>query len=768
MTQREVAETQVVDFLLKSMYGFPFKSFDKHDRVKCAVHRISQRFVGMKDVAWVLRTSNVMHVKSPMGSGKTTMFLELLNSYERVLILSSRRSYSDYMCTVVPGLVNYQEVNGSITADKYPRIIIQVQSLRRIKNIKSETTFAQWDMVYIDEPHSVFQEVVSGVTSLEERRCIPAIMRRVVSNIPTVIITDAGLAPWHIRATHKYLLSSLSNRSQACFVNERMPANRRVKVFDSCLLSCTTFSKSFIPTLKKALGKEDSMLMDAEFFFMSKNASAAKNLFLTLVARAYTNNSSNGTGDIGQYLVRVLTVYKENAVVVCNTKAQALMVADFLKSSRVLQEDEIVLLTGDTSADIKNSFMLNPQAYLTNKRCLVHTTCISVGVDLNFEWAKQTFLIVDYLSSKHTPTVMAMFQAMGRCRKSTETNVFVQGRRNYPSDKKMECQNIQAAHISCVLNKTTRLDATHQRVITEATSGFGVDSYCTEFLPGTDEDDLEAAVAIMNKLERSCNGCPRMFSDVILTLMKRTFQEGDTVYRGSLEWEKSYKFLAKESDAETAVDSCRKLFTKTITKYTTMTLTSFSDMFRETNRKDRETVLNDILSVLHLFTGNFASAFSIIRRLDKDTLKKWAAHYKKLQFVEPSGAVDLMNYDSEVSSSVDADALIDKVTYRLFKNNREITSSFQDFKECVAATHRLMDTGLGNDNYDAVQTITRALVDEYEIQSDRESALKAVATATGLVLYKDNCGDLNAPYRLILPQTNLRADIHKMCAMLLL
>lgn len=751
LTPGAVVRTPVVDYLVKRLYGFPFNSVD--DVVSnCETHYLNQKYVGSEDVAWALNTSNVLVVKSPMGSGKTTMVRDIISRHERVLIISSSRAFSDFMCTIVPGLVNYQDIKGSITADKHPRVIIQVQSLRRIKRIHTETTFAQWHMVYLDEPNGCLHQVTSSLLTPAERRIIPKYFRKVMSNIPTVVVTDAGLAPWHLSSIRHHLLSGLYNRPMTCFINRYKPATHRIRVFDKCMMSCHTYTKSFIPRLKSALGKEDSLIMDLECFLLSKHGSVARDLFISVVRSAYKDNPTKETGDICHYLYRIVKERKENAVVVCNTKNQANLVAEYV--SRVIGKHKVVLMTGDTSSDQRTAFMTNPEIYLQGKRCLIHTTCISVGVDMNFEWATRSFLMIDTMSYHHTPRIVDMFQAIGRNRCSTEINVFVNGRRSYPT--------------STMLNGDG-YDSDHMKLVTGMTNDWcgqpTMPSGDTRVYDDIEEDGLEEAVVSMEKMEKVCNNSPRLFFDVFMTLLSETMQKGSVTIREPQSWQTMYEFFSKDAEINMAVERCRHEFSDRITKFTTITLDSFNDIFRGTPKGDKKAVLQDIMDTLRLLMGKFSTSFFILRHINKELLKQWAVNFKKLQYIEPKDAVDMLNFDQEAAVSVDPDHLLEKVKLRLYRNNKEpLIRSFSDFCHAVDATNMLMDNTITGDT-SHVDAVYRLLVDEYEISTDRNKVMESVCAATGLIIHRDTD---TSNMRFVMPVTDMKVDIHKMAALLLL
>ena len=750
-TQLEAVSTPVVKHALKILYGFPFNT--PKEKYVDHILTVNKKYIGLKDIAKDVDTHDVIIIKSPMGSGKTTLTLDLFKSHPRILIISSRRSYSSYMCTVVPGLVNYLDIEGDISAEEHPRVIIQLQSLKRIKSIRTETTYAQWGCVYIDEINAVLSETISTVSALESRRINVKFLCKLVSNIPTAIVTDAGLAPWHLSALHDHLISGLSSRRKFILVNEHRPMTHKIKVFDSCLLSCRIFSGSFISQFKTAVGKEHSLLLDIETFFLSKQHSAIRSLFVYVVNKAYKKHSHTPTGDLGDQLRRVIRQKKQNAVVICNTKNQANLVGSFL--GKILEKNEYLLLTGDTPKDVKDEFMANPAAALSSKRCLVHTTCVSVGVDLNFDWATETFLIVDAMTVNETPRVIDLFQATGRNRRSSVINLYVHGRRNYPTSKSMNKPGLVSDHNKLLLGQTSEGDP-----IPSLRAGSNEGTFYSDIY----QDSLDCSVYKMNKLEREFNASPRLFFDVLMDLFAHTIQSSSPEYIETT-WEDSFKFFNDETYIVKAIDKCKELFSKHISRYTSLSMDSFNDIFKGSLSKERTAVLGDIQQTIHLFSGDFPTTFFVLRHVNKHLLKQWAVYYKKVTFIEPTSAVNMLNFDEECAMLIDPDNLVERVTKRLFINNRCLQlKTYADFVNAIELTHSLLDSRTLSSETQV--SLSRLLINEYEHTSDAHKLMEEISKVTGLTIHTD-VSSPSQMKRFIMPVRDIKVDLHKMAALLL-
>lgn len=740
-TPTKAVATPVVDYLVKTLYGFPFNSANITNNT--SVRRICRRYLqASTDVDTSVH--NVIVIKSPMGSGKTTLFLDLIKKYERVLIVSSRRSYGDYMCTVVPGLVNYQTITGRISAEVHPRVVVQVQSLKRIRAIETETTFAQWDMIYIDEINGVAKEIISEVTKMAVRKKLGKFITKLVSTIPTVVVSDAGLALWHMELINVHMLSGLTRKNTLCLINDHVPRTHAIKVFDECLISYRVFNTKFITDLRGVLGNDDRGMVDVDFFFMSKNESVAKDLFVNMVYNVYkTAGQDTATGDIGQHLRRVLNK-KTAAAVVCNTRSQAYLIHSLLL--KTFKKKDLFVLAGDTSSDVRSTFTSDPERVLRDKRCFIYTPCLSVGVDINFDHFDEIFVMVDGMAPKNTPAIVDMFQCVGRIRKARTINLYVGGR------------------LATRGATPFPLEDDHIRLMTQPDPLWTPPKEAETHTFLDSADTMTTLVYRMTRLEKSLNRSPRLFADVLLELFKQTIQSGEVEYM-SPTLEESVTFFDQVTDLDAWTESCKELFRKRISKYTTITLDSFAEVFKGKKRVRKE-ALKHIVETLHLFLGDFPTSLFVLRQIDPNLLMQWAIYFRKFQYEDPAYPVDMLHFEKQVAESVGPQALYLRVMRRLFRNNKaSFLTTFDDFSRAVALTFQILDDPLCCDDRKVVDELSGMLVNEYEVCVSTEHALKDLAEATGLVLHKNPGSDTN---RLIMPTRHIAADIHKMAALLLL
>ena len=754
-TLQGVVRSPVVNHLLSKLYGFPFNTSEVKDPQVTFEH-ICSRYVDVDDVCKDNSTvPDVVIIKSPMGSGKTTFFLRILERFERVLVIGSRRMYCDYMKSVIPGLVSYLDVAGPLSAELHPRLVVQVQSLGRIKKIKTETTYAQWDCIYLDECDSLYKELISEVSTQALRLSCSKYLRKIVSNVGTVVVTDAGLAPWHVNILDEYLLSGLSRRPKLCLVNDYAPRAHKVRVYDKCRLSSETYNYYFVPALRARFG-EDVELVDIEKLLFKSNQAVVRNAFVDAMCDAY-KRCKIGEDDICTRLYNLLT-RGGNAIVVCNTKSQANLVFDVLSRSSI----ECCLVTGDTPSEERERLMLDPYGSLSKVQCFVYTTCFKVGIDLNFEHFDEVFVLVEMISPNHTPPLIDIYQSVGRARKARSLNVYVQGR--LLTDRKYNGKFVQLVdtHLQyCTGDNNTSRD----KILL-----FEEASKPTQLF--ADEDSINAHVYRMAKMEKSINTSPRLFFDVFMTMIGITLQSSEEPEIVPLikkckkrrkknqscggaqeESDEELQFFAQNDDTATDrfVRICKKQINEQLVRYTVVNYDLVKGMLREVPTKSvRKNRLKDILTMLSYFDGTVHSTLTVLRLLDPNELKRWSVTFKKFSYVEPQVPVDMFRFEEEVTRYIDGADLKDKVMRHLYKVNKvQSLRTYDDFALVFnlllgKLIKKTVDPDDAEFRTEVIDVLSMYLVNGYEVEVNFYDALNALSSVTPVSLKQVFCPTKNS------------------------
>lgn len=134
------------------------------------------------------RDWDTIAVQSQMGTGKTVQLFDVIKAYDRILVLSARRSYSAFikseLLTMELQFVNYMDVKGHLSG--YNKLILQVESLHRIS-----WAYEPYDLVVMDESESLLFQMNSTGTHRDYHKENYDMLERVVRDAKKVIAMDA-------------------------------------------------------------------------------------------------------------------------------------------------------------------------------------------------------------------------------------------------------------------------------------------------------------------------------------------------------------------------------------------------------------------------------------------------------------------------------------------------------------------------------------------------------------------------------------------------
>ncbi|RUS71482.1 hypothetical protein EGW08_020733 [Elysia chlorotica] len=706
------------------------------------ISTITRKYLDIRDVG----PGNVWVVKSPMGSGKTTIFSEMCANFRRILVVSCRRSYTDFLCTTLPEFQNYQDVRGSINPSDHPKIVIQLQSLRRIKGLsKGIFVHAQWDLLYIDEPDGVFKEICSALGDWNERKVHAQALTTLVSCIPRVVVSDACFAPWHLRLLRTHLLSNLPHKIISCTVNNYVPRTHDVRIYESCSLSRSYMDLNFVKHgIKKALGDEECGLINVDDVLLGKTSSASTDLYAEAFLMAFNHetslNSPSRENDMSFCLLEALN-HGLKPLVICNTKRQAHLVRDvvvkFLLQKGTIQpvdvSDEVVIISGDTPPDVRKNLMHNLKKKLLRCKVFIYTTAFKVGIDINFDCFDEAYLFVDQLSPINTPSIVDLFQCVGRSRTTNILNVFV----NVSRHKKCSDDDPIGQHTVDTMPPKAPYPVTLD-----------------------ERQQLDVLIHRVVKVESSINGDPFLFRAVLLELFNKTIA-------ASFVRKPPFPITITEVPAvkEMLVDACHRAFTARISTLTTLSPTTFDRLFP--SKLTKKSVVKDIEKVLDIIDGSVGNSLYILNSMNCGVVKMWAQRLDKdvAEFdIAPS---DVLDFDKQAWASVTERDLVRRIAESLFGNCGNACVRTVDKFEWVlnAVQTKMVDSNIDFES-DVVTELGRLYVDPY--YPDGICPLKALhimAKRFKMRVAKDNefC-------RLIIPRkTELyNFDLNRMVAMLLL
>ncbi len=132
-----------------------------------------------------------LYIRANMKIGKTVNLIKTMGNHTKIVIISARRTFTHEIMNKLNslgfGFVSYQDITGDIDLNKYPRVIVQVQSLHRLLHKISP------DLLVLDESESVFGEFISNTMSVKTAEFCVKKMEGLLIRATHVIALDANL-----------------------------------------------------------------------------------------------------------------------------------------------------------------------------------------------------------------------------------------------------------------------------------------------------------------------------------------------------------------------------------------------------------------------------------------------------------------------------------------------------------------------------------------------------------------------------------------------
>jgi hypothetical protein len=143
---------------------------------------VNKKFLDIQD--FKINDYNTIFIKSPMGSGKSYNLKQVVNDYEKIVYLSSRRAFAESMYQDFKdyGFKNY--MNEDKISDK---MIISVESI-------SKFYFDNVDLLIIDESESIFNIISSDTLTDHNFNENLIILSEYIKNSKKVLVMDAYLS----------------------------------------------------------------------------------------------------------------------------------------------------------------------------------------------------------------------------------------------------------------------------------------------------------------------------------------------------------------------------------------------------------------------------------------------------------------------------------------------------------------------------------------------------------------------------------------------
>ena len=411
-------------------------------------------------------------VKSAMGTGKSSRFFEYIaNGVPSAIIISSRITYTNFMCSKGEGgetFENYQNLDKyEIDYINHPKVVVQYQSLCRIRDIRTTENFAKWEVCFLDEFDSILKEALSSTMTKRKKALLIRIFSKLVTAIKTVIVCDANMSEWHFDFLLNHLLM-VPRAKQAVVLNSNRglfeDQTRVLRVYTACSLSPFSFSE-FVATLKQLHSTKTEKepikdLIKLEQKLRRKQDRAAlgeaEDAYMKILLSWYRKRSSSNIlldnfirGDASHQMVDEVVTKEKNVVAVCATKSLAQYIYSFFVKYAGLKEDtDVILLTGDSDCEYKRKLSADStmKTMLAKCRVFIYTSCFKVGVDISFKRFDSVYLFLAKISTTSPLNVSDVYQMVGRVRKYNALIVCIE---NLPKKKKEEFTVLRDIRYKC-------------------------------------------------------------------------------------------------------------------------------------------------------------------------------------------------------------------------------------------------------------------------------------------------------------------------------
>lgn len=365
----------------------------------------------------------VFFCKSHMGSGKTFQLQKLImrmtkysrneNRQFRVLAITPRRTFASFLEGQLKGFYHYRSVKKPYNYIRYPKLVVQLQSLCHFQDIDTDSnSISGYSLLIMDEIHSIVQELFSDLFSTEEQLRFMKIFVKVLKAIPRWFCSDAHLSTDLINALIQIASDYKPDLSRICLINKYSNVDYKLIFHRKCL-----FSNTVLNLLRRKLIKLEHFESYKPFLCAQQIRKVVSidgigkidKIFKRIYIRDFL--ASSDSDDILTYLHRDLTSGKKICVT-SSTKKQAVLIKDLFKTCGF----KVKLLTGSSTCEKKKCFTDDPETYI--KRCdlFIYTTAFQVGIDVSSRvpYFDKQYIFIS--CSENVPAPSSLMQTIGRIR----------------------------------------------------------------------------------------------------------------------------------------------------------------------------------------------------------------------------------------------------------------------------------------------------------------------------------------------------------------
>ncbi len=329
-----------------------------------------------------------LFVRAPMMMGKTAKIVDLIRSRNprTILYVSFRQTFS---AAIVPRLnqdleslfVSYTAIEGAIHADIYPRVVIQVESLHRLRSF-------DFDLIVLDEVESILDQLTSPF--VQNCSTTYALFQSLLRGAHSLVCMDANLGERTLRLIGD--ARPPAGRNGLVTLGER---NQRL-FYENTARNCSDRTMEIVSSSEVLYGRlEEAVRAGKRCFVASSSLSEAK-----AIMQALQNQFA------GQ-------IYETTKAV---DRLDAIFRGEVPKATK-----KVAIYTGETGVSIRQHHFADVNRAWGVLDVLIFTPTVTAGVSFDLDYFDIGFGVFKSTSC----SVETCRQMLGRVRRLRESRYVV-------------------------------------------------------------------------------------------------------------------------------------------------------------------------------------------------------------------------------------------------------------------------------------------------------------------------------------------------------
>ena len=387
MEQMQLIEN--IDYTLYGTKADPLLDGLKAEGSTIVEHICDERLPDLYNLHLRGRERFLMTCKSDMNTGKTYQIKSVIkgfseqadeNGYQfNVLFITPRCSFASYVVANFNGFEDYRECEHPFSYRLYPRFVVQLQSLKHFERMETDTTgFDGYDLLVLDEIHSLFEELFSVYTDASSK--VFTYLSNIIRAIPRVLCLDAHLSHGMIKVLYD-IEGEQHRRDRLCIVNSYAPKSHAMIIYRKCL-----YSMFVLRLFKQNLFKLNDFESYKSVFYTNKIADIVlpngKNdlhdLYTDLYLQSIKTDKTSYKDDI---IVALLDSLErgEKVCAVCLTKTLCQLITTLVEKFGY----KVKSVTGNSDEIEKKSFASDPDSFVQDCDLFIYNTAFTVGMNIS-------------------------------------------------------------------------------------------------------------------------------------------------------------------------------------------------------------------------------------------------------------------------------------------------------------------------------------------------------------------------------------------------